>query len=459
MHLSLPHALKAGLCLALLVMAQARAADPHDQSGVPLEQRGTAGHPTVILLAGSPSSKPLGHEYFAGCALFADWLRLHQVHPIMVRDGWPRNEALLDQADAIVFYMDGGEKMSFLEDSRWARIRRLEARGVGMVFLHQMVEFPPARTEEALGWVGALFAKDAGGRGHWESGFESFPEHPVARGLQPFSINDGWLYGYDLAQDAAMRLTPILATRPPDSSRKSEASKKNAGREEMIAWTYERPNGGRSFAFTAADWHPNWEVESVRRLVLNGILWTARQPIPTHGARVPLADGALNRNLDDKRPANPVPGRPGANPAVTYLDPTSLEGVVLDDLQGTMKGNWTGSSSTGPQIVGRSYFHDGGKNKGECSVTFLPRIEATGRYALYLHAPPHGNRSDHVPVHVTQGSRSQTVWINQKDVKAGTRQSLGTWELEAGQPLRVEVSNEGTKGIVVVDALQLIRLK
>ena len=155
------------LFVLLTTAAVGAAVDPYDQSGVPLEVDTSDSSLTkIVLIAGTPSSKPGGHEYFAGCALFMDWLRqTPDVFPVMTRDGWPRNERIFDGARAVVFYMDGGAKIPFLDDRRWQLVRDLERRGVGLVFLHQMVDFPDARRAEAKRWLGGLFAAGVGGRG------------------------------------------------------------------------------------------------------------------------------------------------------------------------------------------------------------------------------------------------------------------------------------------------------
>jgi len=446
------------IALGLPLLAAEAALDPHDKSGVALEVDSPDPELTkIVLLAGDPSSKPLGHEYFAGCAMFADLLRQTPgVHPTIAWGGWPVNEEILKGASAVVFYMDGGDKMPFLDDRRWAVLRELEASGAGLVFLHQMIDFPSARRDEALGWLGALFENGAGGRGHWESESSNFPKSPVTRGLKPFKINDGWLYGLQRNPGADDRLTPILLTRPPDSSRGSEPSKRNSGREEIFAWTYERENGGRTFAFCGADWHPNWAVESVRRLVINGILWSAGMGIPEGGAPVALEEGALNRNLDEKRrQRKPVGTR--LNPNLKYLAPASLPGIVLDDLQGDVNGTWTGSTAAGPVIVGRNYLHDANKNKGKCSIVFRPTIPKAGGYEIALYAQPHSNRAAKVPVIVSvDGKVLKTALVNQRDASSKARHSLGVFNLPRGRKTEVRIENAGTSGVVVVDALQLL---
>mgnify|MGYP001599432456 CR=1 FL=1 len=90
--------LRSALLLAAVALSL-RAADPHDQSGVPLEVDAPDAKLTkIVLLAGGPSSKAMAHEYFAGCALLMDWLKQQPgVWPLMARD-WPKNEQVLEGA-------------------------------------------------------------------------------------------------------------------------------------------------------------------------------------------------------------------------------------------------------------------------------------------------------------------------------------------------------------------------
>lgn len=440
----------------MFAAASLMAADPYDQSGVPIEvdtvDRSLA---KIVLIAGQPSSKPLGHEYFAGCALFMDWLKQTPgVHPVMARDGWPKDESVFENARSVVFYMDGGDKIPFLEKKRWNLVQRLAKQKTGLVFLHQMVDFPDTRAAAAKALFGADWQADKGGRGHWESSFSKFPNHPAANGLKPFKINDGWLYNLHFV-DGLKGITPILVTVPPMSSRKNAELLANPDREELIAWTYDRPDGGRSFAFTAADWHPNWEVESVRRTVINGILWTAGIKIPQGGAPVKLESGSLNRNLDKKQQPR---GNPKRNPSHRYVQPNELQGIVMDDIDGTIKGSWTGSTATGPMILGRNYLHDGNKNKGEASITFQPDIPEAGNYEIIVFAQPHGNRSAAVPVAVSiKDKMIKILRINQQDVSSKARYSLGRYDLPKGKGTTVSISNAKTSGIVVVDGVQFVK--
>jgi hypothetical protein len=262
----------------------------------------------IVLLAGGPSSKAMAHEYFAGCALLMDWLKQQPgVWPLMAR-GWPADERVLEGARCVVYYGDGGGKQPFLEPKRWAALTRLMESGGGLVLLHQAMDLPAGpKSEKLKAWLGGVFRSDIGCRGHWDMEFAKIPEHPVTRGVKPFAAPaDGWLYNLHFANTA---VTPLLIGEVPDKSRTTADAKKNTGRGEVIAWACERPDGGRGFGFTGADLHASWNYASQRTLVVNGILWSARLPVPADGAIIEFNPAALQRNLDDKRkPAGATKG-------------------------------------------------------------------------------------------------------------------------------------------------------
>lgn len=253
---------------------------------------------SVLLLAGSVSNKPGQHEYFAGCTLLAQWLRQNAgVVPVQAANGWPEDESLIDRARTIVVYADGGQKLPFLAPERMERMRAAVARGAGLVMLHQAVDVPGAHAQEIGDWLGGVWQPDIGSRGHWDMEFPQFPEHPVTRGLQAFTAPmDGWLFNLHFREGAV----PLISGAVPDKSRSTADARSHAGRAEVVAWAYERKNGGRSFGFTGCDLHRNWGVESQRKLVLNGILWASAVEVPKDGAKAEHASADLKRWMDAK---------------------------------------------------------------------------------------------------------------------------------------------------------------
>jgi hypothetical protein len=84
--------------------------------------------------------------------------------------------------------------------------------------------------------------------------------------------------------------------------------KKKEYPNETIGWAYVRkdnkgPHGeGRSFGFTGCHFHSNWAIEDFRRMIVNGILWSAGIDVPPGGAPVAL-----------KGPVPKIPEAKGAN--------------------------------------------------------------------------------------------------------------------------------------------------
>jgi hypothetical protein len=126
------------------------------------------------------------------------------------------------------------------------------------------------------------------------------PEHAITRGVKPFDINDEWYFNIRFAPESK-NVTPILKATPPDSTRGTAEAKKFPGREEIVAWAFERDKEGRSFGFTGGHFHRNWGDENFRRLVVNAILWTAKLDVPKDGAKVELDPAELKKNLDRKK--------------------------------------------------------------------------------------------------------------------------------------------------------------
>lgn len=264
--------------------------------------------PRVLLLAGEPSSKPGQHEYVADCYLLANWLVGNRVWPTVLPT-WPTNEEAFSKVSCIVVLMDGGARHPLIEGTRWKKLSELTERGIGYVVLHQAIDFPEAQADDVKKTIGGVWLADIGCRGHWDMELKPVGEHPILRGVKPFTAKgDGWLYNLHFADSG--KFTPLLVGQVPDKSRTTADAKKHNGRDEIIAWAYERENGGRAFCFTGIDLHKNWELESQRRFVVNGILWSAGVEVPKDGAKVELKAGDLERYA---RPAE-IPNPKSQNP-------------------------------------------------------------------------------------------------------------------------------------------------
>ncbi|MCA9036644.1 MAG: FAD-dependent oxidoreductase [Planctomycetaceae bacterium] len=141
------------------------------------------------------------------------------------------------------------------------------------------------------------------------------------------------------------------------------------------------------------------------------------------------------------------------------LTKEQLPGIVLDDVDAEMKGIWSSGNTVAP-YVGTSYLHDGDEGKGSKSLTFRVRIPKDGNYSIRLGYTANPNRAARVPVVVTIAGQSTTHFVDQQKAASIEKlfEPLQSPRLTAGQTVEIEVSNSGTKGHVVVDAVQILEL-
>ncbi len=290
------------LGLASIVLGAPGDVDPYDQSGVPIEVQPTDPSLTkIVLVAGQRSHGPGEHEFFAGCSVLMKLLKQTPgVFPVMARDGWPKNPKTFENAKAVVFFMDGGGGHPIIQKGHREVVQKLIDQGVGFVNLHYAVEYPKSQSDHILAWLGGYYETGFSTNPHWKAEFKGLPEHPIARGVKPFTAQDEWYFNIRFAP-ADKNVVPILKATPPDRVRGTPDAKKHPGREEIVAWALERAKGGRSFGFTGGHFHRNWGDENFRRVVVNAILWSAGLEVPKEGAKVEFDSADLKKNLDRKR--------------------------------------------------------------------------------------------------------------------------------------------------------------
>ncbi|MFM7070402.1 MAG: DUF1553 domain-containing protein, partial [Planctomycetota bacterium] len=134
-----------------------------------------------------------------------------------------------------------------------------------------------------------------------------------------------------------------------------------------------------------------------------------------------------------------------------------LPGVVVDDTQARKVGVWQPSRFTAGWVL-EGYVHDEAKGKGEKTATFQPELPVAGMYEVRLAYSAGGNRDAAVPVAVFSADGETTVMVDQRRAPPidGLWISLGMFRFEANGQGFVMVSNEGTTGHVIVDAVQFL---
>ena len=145
---------------------------------------------------------------------------------------------------------------------------------------------------------------------------------------------------------------------------------------------------------------------------------------------------------------------PGPEPRPKAVMIKSLDGIVVDDRDAVFQGEWWPSQSTLPH-VGLGYRHDGNQNKGWATATFTAPINRSGRYELWFGYSAGGNRATNTKVVITSCEGKTIRSVNQQAPGEVDRlwHLLGTFEFE--QSAQVLISNEGSDGHVIVDAIRL----
>ncbi|MCS1408603.1 MAG: hypothetical protein M2R45_01779 [Verrucomicrobia subdivision 3 bacterium] len=270
----------------------------------------TATAKNIVLIAGKPSHGPGDHEFNAGCLLLKKCLNaLPGIQSEVYNMGWPKDESVFDDADAVLIYADGGGRHPAIQADRLELIDKLAERGTGIGCAHYGVEVPKGDPGEALHrWIGGYYEHLYSVNPMWNPEFTFFPKHPVTRGVKPFGVRDEWYFNIRFKPDMS-GITPILVATPSDEVRNGPYIypkgpyphiQAASGRKETVMWAYQREDGGRGFGFTGGHRHVNWRNDNFRKVVLNGLLWIAKAEVPEGGVSSEVTDAEIKQNLDDK---------------------------------------------------------------------------------------------------------------------------------------------------------------
>ncbi|MBW3543499.1 MAG: FAD-dependent oxidoreductase, partial [Planctomycetes bacterium] len=138
------------------------------------------------------------------------------------------------------------------------------------------------------------------------------------------------------------------------------------------------------------------------------------------------------------------------------IDPATLKGIVVDDADAKLTGGWQSSRSI-DGFVGEHYLHDGDARKGELTAVFRPKLPRAGRYEVRIAYTPNPNRATNASVTVESAEGSKRLLVNQQRKPGdGAFHSLGVFRFDAGDKGAVTVTNAGSDGHVIVDAVQLL---
>jgi hypothetical protein len=229
------------------------------------------------------------HEHAAEAAMLRDLLRAAPgVLPIVLDPAQARVAGALKDVRTIVLLGDDGEAHLLADGGLRQRMAEHVRRGGGLVLVHSSTSLPADQESALLPWTGGTSRREGQLPAvNWAVSYGPLPEHPVTRGLTSLTSDDRWLPAGKLSEEKG-KLVKILSAIPPESARFE-------GKPDEIvnAWAFERPDGGRTFAYTGGHFFEVWQNEEVRRLIANAVLWTSHRDVPEGGAPTAVAPASL----------------------------------------------------------------------------------------------------------------------------------------------------------------------
>jgi type 1 glutamine amidotransferase len=246
--------------------------------GLADEQASARPQKKLLLVGQSPDAHPAGsHEYLPGLRILAALLKdTPDVHVQVVNadEPWADGPQLLRAADGVVLFVSEGARWLSADARRQQAFGELASRGGALCVLHWGMG---TRSAEPIGPFVRLFGGCHGGpdRKYAIVEVQAVPaDHQAAAGIDPFRVKDEFYYRLKWIERAD-DIQPLLQV-PIDHE------------DHTVAWCWQRPDGGRSFGFSGLHFHDNWRLPEYRRLVVQGVLWTLRLPIPEEGVAVDL---------------------------------------------------------------------------------------------------------------------------------------------------------------------------
>ncbi len=266
-----------------------------------------AAPPKILLIGQQPDHPYRSHTYLPDCEMIAKWLKQDGGFETVVARGWPNNPKAFDGVTSVVIHTKLGGDL-FFAPAHAAQSQALVDRGIGLVALHWGTgATEPAACDPWLKALGGHFNAQKVGFSRYKVEASTLrvadPAHPVSRGWQDFPVRDEWYYDLRFLPEAK----PIALV-------------KVGGKDYPAAWSYERPDHGRSFGFVGLHSHDNLAAEPFRRLIVNGILWSAKIEVPAAGTTVKMEpkDLDLPEEFERLKPtAKPAANRPAGDPVFT----------------------------------------------------------------------------------------------------------------------------------------------
>ena len=239
-----------------------------------------AGTKTKVLFVGKEPDHPFGtHMYMHTGNVLSKCLALTDGVKTVVSQGWPTDGRVLEGVSTIVVYASPAAEL-LLDAPHRDQVDALMKKGVGLVTIHWASSVRKKNLERIgpkwLSYLGGTWVSNVGLHTGKSLLKQPQPEHPICRGWKEYEIHDEYYLNPTITDKA----TPLLQVTAKD-------------KPVVVGWSYERPDGGRSFGTTLGHFYHNFQHEAFRRMIVNAILWSAHVEIPQNGSRIKLSQEHL----------------------------------------------------------------------------------------------------------------------------------------------------------------------
>ncbi|MFT5470004.1 MAG: hypothetical protein ACI8UO_005128 [Verrucomicrobiales bacterium] len=143
------------------------------------------------------------------------------------------------------------------------------------------------------------------------------------------------------------------------------------------------------------------------------------------------------------------------HPPKALLEPKSLPGIVFDDTDAKLTGEWKTSAANSPHL-GAGYLHDDKQGKGAKSARWDFQIKEARKYEVLIAYPPNANRASNVPITIKHADGTSTAVLNQRESKESGSPFVSIGVFRFAQESAIEIRTDETDGYVIVDGIQLL---
>ncbi len=234
--------------------------------------------PKVLLIGKKPDHPHGTHMYLHTCVMLTNCLRKIDGIETVVSNGWPKDAKDLEGVSTIVVYTDPAAER-LLDGPHAEAFENLMKDGVGLVTIH----WASSVYQKNLERLGERWMRHLGGT--WVSNVglstgksmlkQIIPDHPICRGWSEYELHDEYYLNPTMA-----KAKPLLQVN-------------TKGKDVIVGWVHEREEGGRAFGTTLGHFYRNFQIDAFRKMIVNGILWTAKVDVPEGGAPVSIDEKQL----------------------------------------------------------------------------------------------------------------------------------------------------------------------